>query len=299
MDDGDKLNLYLDNVIITKGNDEFKIPLSDLGIIVLDGMHTSITTRLLSACSKYNVVMIICDNKHLPTGYYMPLNQHSRSVKMLYKQVGWNKDKKDKIWMEIIKSKIQNQNEVLFFLTKNKSKFELIKGYIDNVELGDKTNREGHAAKVYFNTIFGTEFYRGKDCIENAMLNYGYAIIRAYIGRAIVGYGYNPSLGIFHRSEYNAFCLADDILEIFRPVVDLYSMLYIFENSDNEFLTQDIRAYLIDILSKRFKYKGHYQKLSTIIDKVVLQTISLLDPEYQKNDNFDNFKILTGEGIRR
>ena len=219
MDDGDHLSVYLDNIEIKKGENKYVIPLSDIGIIVLDGMMTSITTRLLSTCSNYNVVLVICDKKHMPCGMYLPFNQHSRSVKMIRKQVEWDRNEKDKLWQQIIKCKIHNQSEVLRYFTRNEERYFQLQKYLEEIKPGDSTNREGHSAKVYFNTIFGNKFYRAKDCIENAMLNYGYAILRAYISRVIVGYGYNPSLGVFHKSEYNSFCLADDFIETFRPTV--------------------------------------------------------------------------------
>src|SRR5690606_7019689 len=156
-------------------------------------------------CSEYNVVLVICDKKHIPCGMYLPLNRHSRTVKMVRKQIKWNQNDRDELWKQIIKYKIENQSIILYFFTKNEEKFMQLKEYIDDIQSGDISNREGHAAKIYFNTIFGSDFYRSNDCIENAMLNYGYAIIRAYITRSIVGYGYNPSIGIFHKSEYNSF----------------------------------------------------------------------------------------------
>lgn len=299
IDDGDRIKVYLDNIEICKGKDKYTLPLSDIGIIVLDGMMTSITTRLLSACSDYNVVLVICDKKHLPTGMYLPFNQHSRTVKIINKQIRWKEEKKKEIWKQIVKYKIYNQNEVMYHYTKNKERYLQIKSYIDQVSLGDETNREGHAAKVYFNTLLGNDFTRNKDCIENAMMNYGYAIIRAYISRSILSYGYNPSLGIFHKSEYNSFCLSDDILEIFRPVIDAYVINYLLENDKVEFLTQEIRAYLINILSKRILFNKQYQKLSTIIEKFTLSCFDILDPDEPKRLILTNFHILTSEGIKK
>ena len=300
VDDGDHLKVYLDNAEIHKGENKYVIPLSDIGIIVLDGMATSITTRLLAACSTYNVVLVICDKKHIPCGMYIPFYQHSRTVKMVRKQVQWGENVKDKLWEKIIKYKIHNQSEVLYHFTKNEEKYIQLQNYITDVLPGDTSNREGHAAKVYFNTIFGNEFSRGNDCIENAMLNYGYAIIRAYITRAIVSYGYNPSLGIFHKSEYNSFCLADDFLEIFRPVIDAYVINYLLESDEEtKFLSQEVRAYLIGILSFRVKFDNQYQKISTVIDKFVLRCFDYLDPEKEQENQILNFKISTLEGIKK
>ena len=300
VDDGDHLKVYLDNIEIHKGENKYVIPLSDIGIIVLDGMATSITTRLLAACSTYNAVLVICDKKHIPCGMYIPFNQHSRTVKIMRKQVQWGDNKKDELWQGIIKYKIHNQSKVLYRFTKNREKFIQLQNYVGEVKLGDMSNREGHAAKVYFNTVFGNDFSRGIDCIENAMLNYGYAIIRAYITRSIVGYGYNPSLGIFHKSEYNSFCLADDFLEIFRPVVDAYVINYLLEAEEEvKFLSQEVRACLVEILSLRVRFDNQYQKLSTVIDKFVLQCFDYLDSDTKDKNEVLNFEINTIEGIKK
>lgn len=299
VDDGDRLNVYLDNIEIHKEENKYVIPLSDIGVIVLDGMKTSITTRLLSACSKYNVVLVICDKKHLPCGMYLPFNQHSRTVKMIRKQVQWDENRKDKLWQKITRYKIHNQSKILYHFTRNNEKLIQLQGYMDDIKPGDVSNREGHAAKIYFNTIFGSEFYRSKDCIENAMLNYGYAIIRAYVARSIVSYGYNPSLGIFHKSEYNSFCLADDFLEIFRPIIDAYTIECLLEMEEIEFLTQEIRVYLVGILSFRVRFENKYQKVSTVIDKFVLQCLDYLDPDIKNKKLVLNFEINTIEGLKK
>lgn len=299
IDDGDHLKVYLDNIEIHKGENKYILPLSDIGIIVLDGMTTSITTRLLSVCSSYNVALVICDKKHLPVGIYLSFNQHSRTVKIINKQIKWDNNKKRNLWKKIIKYKISNQNEIMYYYTLNKERYLLLKGYIKNVKAGDETNREGHAAKVYFNTLFGNDFYRGADCVENAMMNYGYAVVRAYIARVITSYGYNPGLGIFHKNEYNAFCLADDILEVFRPIVDAYVVSYLLNNKTVEFLSQEIRAYLINILSKRVSFEGKYQKISTVINKFTLQCFDILDPDEDKGTVLKNFDIITSEGLKK
>lgn len=299
IDDGDHLKVYLDNIEIYKEEQKYTLPLSDIGIIVLDGMMTSITTRLLSTLSNYNVVLVICDKKHLPTGLYVPFNQHSRMTKMMNKQIRWKEEDKNELWREITKNKIDNQSKVMHHYTKNIEKYNQLQKYISEVKIGDKSNREGHAAKVYFNTLFGNDFYRSNECIENAMMNYGYSIVRAYIARAIISYGYNPAFGIFHKSEYNAFALADDIIEIFRPVVDAYVLEYVLDNDDSEFLTQEIRSYLVNILSKRIYYDNKFQKISTIINKVVLSCFDILDPDEDKDISFKNFEILTSEGIKK
>lgn len=137
IDDGDHLKVYLDNIEIYKGDNKYTLPLSDIGIIVLDGLMTSITTRLLSVCSSYNVVIVICDKKHLPTGMYVPFNQHSRLVKIINKQIRWENDKKGILWQQIIKYKIENQAKIMFYFTKNEERYQLLQSYIEGVTIGE------------------------------------------------------------------------------------------------------------------------------------------------------------------
>lgn len=298
VDDGDHLSVYLDNIEIHKGENKYVIPLSDISIIVLDGMMTSITTRLLSTCSNYNVVIIICDKKHIPCGMYMPFNKHSRTVKILKKQISWKDDDKNNLWKKIIGYKIHNQSKILYHFTKDEEKYSQLQEYIKQIIPGDLSNREGHSAKVYFNSLLGNDFYRSMDCIENAMLNYGYAVYRAFICRTIVSYGYNPSIGIFHKSEYNTFCLADDFLEIFRPIIDAYTLNHILKSAEEiQFLTQNIRAFLINSLSFRVRFEDKYQRISTVIDKFILQCFDYLDSERDESDVM-NFDIITLEGLK-
>lgn len=288
MDNGESLSVYLDNLKIIKEGEEYIIPLSDISLVVLDGMRTNISTRLLARCADYNVVLVTCDKKHLPVGMYLPYNRHSRSVKMLRNQINWTKEKKMKLWMEIVKYKLYNQGLVLYKFSKNLEAWDKINNYISEVQIGDVSNREAHGAKVYFNTIFGNQFNRRLDNIENAMLNYGYAVLRAYVARVIVSYGYNPSLGIFHSNEYNPYCLADDFMEIFRPIIDYYSLEYILSyHKEPVFLTQSIRAYLVSILDKKIYYREKKLKISTAIDKFVLNAIGYLEDRYSSIYNYE------------
>lgn len=188
----EKMRLKLDNLVIKKQGDEFTIPLSDISIIVAEGGDTVVTLRLLSALSKYNIALIVCDNHHLPTGIYHSQNGHFRAYKKLQAQLSWAPLQKDKLWQIIIYFKITNQQDVLAMQEKSLSTIQLLSDYREHIELGDRTNREGHAAKVYFNELFGKQFVRltqqETDAV-NAGLNYGYTIFRAQMARIIAGYG--------------------------------------------------------------------------------------------------------------
>ncbi len=214
---------------------EIQIPLKDISTIVLDNLNISLTTRLLCRIAENNISMVICDQQHLPIGLFSSYDNHSRMAKKIKYQIERDTIFYDELWMRIIGVKIRNQAKVLEILGKNKSRIDELNGYIRDITLGDKTNREAHAAKVYFNELFGTTFSRGNsDLIINSALDFGYSIIRSYIARLCVGYGLNSQIGIHHKNEYNRFNLVDDLIEPVRPVVDLFAMKLV---ADAGFLT--------------------------------------------------------------
>ena len=180
------------------------------------------STRLLNALSEYNIALITCNQKHEPSGLFLGHNGHSRSTKMLYWQITWHEELKNRIWKELISYKIINQLEVSRQTTNDIDNIQLIQKYLNEIELGDSSNREGLCAKVYFRTIFGSDFNRQNDDIINGCMNYGYAIIRSFFARVCVSYGLDCRLGVFHKNEYNKFCLVDDLMEPFRPFIDYY-----------------------------------------------------------------------------
>lgn len=271
---GEYLRLKLDNLLVTKSYEEFTIPLSDISIVIVENIEAIITARLLDAFTNYNIALIICDYKHTPSGIYYPLNCHSRSSKILKTQLNWTDYEKCFAWQYIVKQKIINQMLVLKYFKKDENSILKFESYIENVELGDSTNREGHAAKVYFNSLFGINFIRREDDIYNICLNYGYSIIRAYITRLIVGYGLTGLIGIFHKSEYNNFNLADDLLEPFRSFIDLYVYKTI---NKNELFTIDIRKKLVGILDHKIIYNNEESFLSVFIEKYIISFINFME----------------------
>ena len=237
----EKMRLKLDNLLVQKMGQEFTIPLSDISIIVAEGGDTVVTLRLLSALSKYNIALVVCDNEHLPTGIYHSQNGHFRAYKRLKEQMDWSQKQKDKAWQIVTYYKINNQEDVLAMFEKSLDNIRLLSDYKEQIEPGDRTNREGHASKVYFNELFGKQFVRvtqQEADVINAGLNYGYAIMRAQMARIVAGYGLNGLLGIFHKNEYNQFNLVDDLMEPFRQIVDVW----VYDNlRDQEFLKYEYR----------------------------------------------------------
>ena len=273
----EKMHLKLDNLVVRKYGEEFVIPLSDISMIVAEGGDTIVTLRLLSALSKYNIALIVCDNEHLPTGIFHSQNGHFRAYKKLQNQIGWTQDQKDKMWQIVTYFKINNQQDVLSMFEKNIEAIQLLADYNDHVELGDRSNREGHAAKVYFNELFGKQFTRvtqQEADVINAGLNYGYAIMRAQMARIVSGYGLNGLLGIFHKNEYNQFNLVDDLMEPFRQIVDIW----VYQNLRNqEYLKYEYRLQLTNLLNAKIKYGKEVCTVTGAMDKYVKGFIKCID----------------------
>ena len=265
----EKMRLKLDNLLVQKMGQEFTVPLSDISIIVAEGGDTVVTLRLLSALSKYNIALVVCDNEHLPTGIYHSQNGHFRAYKRLKEQKDWSQKQKDKAWQIVTYYKINNQEDVLAMFEKSLDNIRLLSDYKEQIEPGDRTNREGHAAKVYFNELFGKQFVRvtqQEADVINAGLNYGYAIMRAQMARIVAGYGLNGLLGIFHKNEYNQFNLVDDLMEPFRQIVDVW----VYDNlRDQEFLKYEYRLGLTDLLNAKIKYGKETCSVTVAMDKYV------------------------------
>lgn len=222
-----------------------RIHISEISVLLIESTAVSLTAYLLCELSKRKIDVIFCDEKRCPSGMFLPLyGSHDTSLKFR-NQITWNAHTKDFVWAEVVRAKICGQIAVL-----NKCKTEnaaLLEQYISEIEPGDQTNREGHAAKVYFNSLFGMDFSRSQDNNINAALNYGYSIVLSVFAREIVSNGYSTQLGIFHNNMFNQFNFACDLMEPFRPFVD-YSVIKMqlteFEHSQKMELVQILNRYI-------------------------------------------------------
>ncbi|MDO4924611.1 MAG: type II CRISPR-associated endonuclease Cas1 [Turicibacter sp.] len=293
VEDGESLRLKLDSIVIEKQGRLFTIPLSDIGVIVVDGQGATISTRLLSSLGKNNIALINCDETHHPNGIFTAFNGHSRASKMIQKQITLDDATKGEIWRKLISYKIENQYKILKHFEKSQQSLEKLNKYYNQIEDYDRTNREGHAAKVYFNELFGKDFSRNnEEHIVNAGLNYGYSILRAHLARCVVAYGLSPMLGIFHRSEYNQFNLVDDLIEPFRPFVDCF----VYQNLKEErYFRAEHRRELITLMNKRCRYKEGQYTLQSILEKFVIDFITVVETgEFDKiiNPSLEYFEVL-------
>ncbi len=270
------LRLYLDNLKVEVKKDTLLIPVSDIQILVIDNYQSNLSVPLINKLTDNNVCTIICGVDHLPKSYILPMNGHFSSSGNLARQINWKQERKDVMHARIVQMKILNQIEIL--KTNNKS-FEVEKKlyeFVDSVEMGDCTNREGLAAKMYFRELFGHDFIRFEEDVVNAGLNYGYAIFRSLITSIIVAKGYIANLGIFHKGKQNMFNLSDDIIEVFRPIVDNY----VFNNMMDEIIfKQEHREALIQLTNKKISIDGRKQTVANAISFYLDSIFNYLNEE--------------------
>lgn len=222
------------------------IPIEDTGLIILDNQQITVTNALLMALSENNTAIISCDNSHLPFGLMLPMYSHHAFTEKLGDQIDASVPLKKNLWQQTVIAKIENQAALL----KSKGvKADKMEFYIREVNSGDTTNVEGRAAAYYWDNLFGDMSFVRHRFGEppNNMLNYGYAILRAVVARSLVGSGLFPTIGIHHRNKYNPYCLADDIMEPFRPFVDSLVLDIIEKSGIPEELTPGIKKELLAI----------------------------------------------------
>ena len=220
------------------------VPIEDIGFVVLEDQQTSITLPLLNALSDNNVAVIFCGENRMPNAMLMNLDSNKTQGESYRSQIEASEPLKKGLWKQIVEAKIRNQSALLQKLGRDGSK---LKPYYMNVKSADADNREGIAAKIYWSELFGTDFIRSRDGLPpNNLLNYGYTILRAAVTRSIMVSGLFPAFGIFHRNRYNAFPLADDLMEPYRPFVD--ELVYNLYNQGHEQLTKEVKGQLLRIL---------------------------------------------------
>lgn len=252
-----KLDYQLGYMVV-RGERITKIHLSEIATVLIESTAVSITTSLIAELSKKKIKVVFCDEKQNPSseliGYY---GSHDTSNKVR-KQIKWDERSKEAIWTEIVIEKIRKQKELLELLGKEESR--LLEGYLKEIEWNDETNREGHAAKVYFNALFGMGFSRTADNYINAALNYGYSIILSSFNREIVANGYITQLGLFHDNMFNQFNLASDLMEPFRILVDKE----VKRMKLNQF-EHDEKMRLVNILNHEVRIDGKRQYVNNAI----------------------------------
>ncbi|WP_276767482.1 type II CRISPR-associated endonuclease Cas1 [Gemella morbillorum] len=273
-----KLDYSLNFMTVRQEAGVRKISLGEIYMVIVENTAVSLTAVLLNELVKNKIKVVFCDEKRNPSSeliqYY---GSHDTSLK--YKnQLEWSKESKERIWTRIVYEKIFNQMQFLKKL--NKEEYRLLKQYLSELEWNDSTNREGFAAKVYFNALYGMDFSRNKECFINAALDYGYSIILSAFNREIVATGYFTQLGLCHRNPFNKFNLSSDFMEPFRILVD--EEVYNLEGTE---FTKDHKNKLINILNKTIMIDDKNQTVANAIKIYCRSLFSALaenDLEYVK-----------------
>ena len=212
-----KLDLQL-GYLVVRGETVQKIHLSEISLLMIESTAVSLTAALLAELTKLKIKVIFCDERRNPSSELIPYYGAHDTSNKVRTQIAWKDEIKGNVWCEIVRNKILNQARVLAMA--GHSEANMLKEYADELHFNDETNREGHAAKVYFNTLFGMGFSRAEDNTINAALNYGYSILLSACNREITANGYITQLGVHHSNVFNSFNLGSDMMEAFRPFVD-------------------------------------------------------------------------------
>lgn len=244
----------MDYLVIRTLEDTRRIHISEIAVLMLESTAISVTAYALCELLARKVKVIFCDRQRNPYGELLPCSGSHDSTAKIRQQMGWKEDVRQAVWTEIIRAKISRQRDVLLHYEKPQA--DLLTGYLHDLQLGDITNREGHAAKVYFNALFGMEFSRALPNAINAALNYGYGLILSAINREICAAGYLTQLGIFHDNTFNAYNLGCDLMEPLRPMIDHAVM----QMNPSVFEKEEKYA-LVRLLNAEVKFDGKRQVL--------------------------------------
>lgn len=253
------------------------VAIEDISAIILESRQSNITSAALTALMQNGVVVYFCDEKHLPCGICLPFAQHSRQLGVVRWQLELTQPTKKRLWQKVVVAKIENQAECLA-LCGLPQDAAILYNRAKAVGSGDKENIEASAAAYYFRTLFGAGFTRQNDDGRNAALNYAYAVLRGYTARCLAVYGFLPYLGIHHDSELNQFNLADDLMEPFRPVADLFVAANVSEDTA---LSTSLKGQLVNLLNADILSAGQHHSVSYAIERLVqsLRTQKLLLPK--------------------
>jgi len=263
-----------------------RVPFEDIAVIVLNNREITLTHPVLSACAEYGIGLYSTGDNHQPNGILLPFLSHSRATRMMRLQLAIDKPQTKRAWAEIVKCKISNQAICLKMafpspLPKVEGKkvdVERLISYANRVRSGDVENMEAQASSYYFPQLFGKGFHRAQDSWVNSALDYGYAIMRGAIARALVAHGLQPNIGLFHRSEQNAFNLADDLIEPYRALVDLHVFSHINPHTPQDAeLTPLDKAALVALLNVDVKMPRGKMTVLASIEQIVESVVRLYD----------------------
>lgn len=265
-----KLDLSMGYMVV-RGEETMRIFLDELAVLIIENSAVSMTGCLLSALTEKKVKVIFCDEKRNPSSELIPYYGSYDTAKKIRMQITWSESCKGAVWTEIITEKISNQAKHLAHLHLDEASATL-REYISQIQYNDETNREGHAAKVYFNALFGMKFSRGQENPVNAALNYGYSLLLSLFNREITACGYLTQLGIHHDNIFNAFNLGSDLMEPFRILVDRI----VVEMQPTDFSTAEKRE-LLSVMEKELLIGNTRQVLPNAVKLYVRSVTEALN----------------------
>lgn len=269
------------NFLVIRNETVKRVHIDEISVLLIENTGSAVTVSLLEALWEAKIAIIFCDNKRNPGAQLIPYyNSHDCSAS-IHSQIQWEIDTRNLIWAEIVREKINNQAEVLRRNGK-KEYSEILKKYSTEIEYGDETNREGHAAKVYFNALFGNSFSRSNECYTNYALNYGYAILLSVVNREIAACGYLTQLGIFHKNVFNPFNLACDLMEPFRPLFDSF----VIKMPEKQELDHQDKLYILGILNEKVYIN---KATNTVLNAIRIYVRSVLDALNAKDSSLIRF----------
>lgn len=268
-----KLTVSKNRLVIDTG-EQALVPLEDIRCIMLENRQITLTSSLLTQLGEAGITVFACSRLHLPASVFYPINSHSRQLKQLRMQIEQSQPSRKRLWRQIVEMKIKNQ--ALCLELCGLPGHENLNRMLPLIRSGDPENIEARAAAYYFKALFGKEFTRKQENITNAVLNYGYTIFRGLIARTLAIYGFEPCLGLHHKSELNNFNLADDLMEPFRPIVDLYAAkncLDIIQLSTIE------KAYLLDLINTEVYSGGEKHNTAYAVERLIKSLTACLSKQ--------------------
>ena len=261
---------YKDNFMMITGEDVKMVHLSEINTIIVESNMVQISAYLLNQIAKNKIKLIVCDERHNPTAEMVPYYANFNTSKRAIQQAKWLDEAKQVAWTNIVINKIKNQAKLLESI--GNERYKMLIEYMQDVELDDASNREGHSAKVYFNSLFGLDFTRDKVCDINMALDYGYTILLSAFNRTISSLGYINQLGIKHKNEYNFFNLGCDLMEPFRVLVDEF----VYNNKERVF-DSEYKRDLVQLLNKNVQFCGKNMFLTNAINVFVNNALRAVD----------------------
>jgi CRISPR-associated protein Cas1 len=261
-----KASIHISNLqlIIKTETREASVPAEDVGFLVIDNSETFLSINAMNLLIENNAAIVICGKNHHPSGLFLNLNSHHIQQEIFKKQLEASVPLKKQLWQQTVVEKIKNQAELLGKITGKKNPLD---HFAAKVQSGDTSNMEGAAAAHYWKSFFDIDFKRERfGDYPNNFLNYGYAILRAATARALSGSGLLNTLGIHHKSKYNAFALADDIMEPFRPAVD--ELVYeLMQTSEKQELNTELKAKMLELLTRTVYFRDEKSTLMVALQK--------------------------------